>query len=54
MLVARVVEDARARAATRIHLEVEPDNAAALTLYESFGFSDSRVRRNYYATASTH
>jgi ribosomal-protein-alanine acetyltransferase len=49
VLIARVVEDVRARAATRIHLEVEPDNAAARALYRSFGFSDGRVRRNYYA-----
>ena len=48
-LVEHVSSDARARAATALHLEVERDNTAARRLYESLGFLESGLRRNYYA-----
>jgi len=48
-LLDRVKSDARARGATAVHLEVERDNTAARRLYESLGFSESGLRRNYYA-----
>jgi ribosomal-protein-alanine acetyltransferase len=48
-LVEHVSSDARARAATALHLEVERDNTAARKLYESLGFVESGLRRNYYA-----
>jgi len=41
---------ARARAAgvQTIHLEVAASNTAARALYESFGFTQTRMRQNYY------
>jgi [ribosomal protein S18]-alanine N-acetyltransferase len=49
-LLAHVESDARARGATAVHLEVERDNTAARRLYESLGFCESGLRRNYYAS----
>jgi ribosomal-protein-alanine N-acetyltransferase len=34
--------------ASHVHLEVRPTNAAAITLYESLGFSQTGRRRRYY------
>jgi ribosomal-protein-alanine N-acetyltransferase len=34
--------------ASHVHLEVRPTNAAAITLYESLGFSKTGRRRRYY------
>lgn len=34
--------------ASHMHLEVRPTNAAAITLYESLGFSQTGRRRRYY------
>ena len=34
--------------ARHVHLEVRPTNAAAITLYESLGFSQTGRRRRYY------
>jgi ribosomal-protein-alanine N-acetyltransferase len=49
----RLVEDllayARAHAVARVLLEVRASNAAAIGLYESFGFERARVRAAYYA-----
>lgn len=39
---------ARARAATRMLLEVRPGNLAALALYRRHGFIEIGRRRNYY------
>lgn len=35
--------------ATRMLLEVRPDNVAAITLYQSLGFKEISRRRDYYA-----
>ena len=34
-----------------ITLEVRASNVAALALYESLGFNEATIRRNYYPTA---
>jgi ribosomal-protein-alanine N-acetyltransferase len=34
--------------ASHVHLEVRPTNAAAISLYESLGFSKTGRRRRYY------
>jgi ribosomal-protein-alanine N-acetyltransferase len=47
-LVEHVVEDATANGAASVTLEVRHDNAAALGLYRSLGFSETGLRRNYY------
>jgi ribosomal-protein-alanine N-acetyltransferase len=38
----------QARHAGTVTLEVRRDNAAAIALYRSFGFTESGVRRHYY------
>ena len=35
-------------------LEVRASNAAAIALYESLGFNEATIRRNYYPTADGH
>ena len=47
-LLGRILEDARAGAATLVFLEVRPTNTEALTLYESLGFRVIGRRKNYY------
>ncbi|MDU5730757.1 MAG: hypothetical protein E6Z80_17880 [Citrobacter freundii] len=38
----------------RLWLEVRASNAAAIALYESLGFNEATIRRNYYPTADGH
>ena len=47
-LVQRVLDDAADHRVASVTLEVRHDNAAALALYGSMGFSRSGTRRNYY------
>jgi ribosomal-protein-alanine N-acetyltransferase len=47
-LVSRFLYQARLRGADRAFLEVAADNAAAIALYESAGFSRVGQRRAYY------
>jgi len=47
-LVARAVEVARIREADSMFLEVRPSNKVALALYDSMGFNEVGVRKNYY------
>lgn len=47
-LLARFLEDARARAAEVAFLEVAADNDAGLRLYHSAGFVQTGRRRGYY------
>lgn len=47
-LMQRVIVDARARAATRVLLEVRPSNVAAVSLYRALGFAEIARRRGYY------
>lgn len=48
-LVVRVLEEARARGASEVHLEVRSGNRAAIALYRSLGFRTRGRRRGYYA-----
>jgi ribosomal-protein-alanine N-acetyltransferase len=48
-LLRHLFTEARTRGSRLILLEVRRSNAAALHLYRKFGFSISRIRRNYYA-----
>ncbi len=47
-LLAALVERSRELGATAVLLEVRVDNAAALAMYERFGFAVLRRRRRYY------
>jgi ribosomal-protein-alanine N-acetyltransferase len=48
VLLAALLEQARARGVSLLHLEVRDDNAAALALYERAGFEADGRRRDYY------
>lgn len=54
MLVDHVLERARARGAERTFLEVRPTNRSAIALYQSMGFVDIGVRKNYYPATHGH
>jgi putative acetyltransferase len=47
-LLQRAVDWARGNAVAKLELHVFPDNAPALALYESFGFTREGYRRNHY------
>jgi len=47
-LLARLMDDARERGLPRVGLEVRVDNAAAIAMYERFGFEPIAVRKGYY------
>jgi len=48
-LVVQALAAGRAAGATRALLEVRVGNAGAIALYRSFGFTDSGIRKRYYA-----
>jgi ribosomal-protein-alanine N-acetyltransferase len=43
-----MMQIARNHGAKNIFLEVRPSNMEAVSLYESIGFNEMAVRRNYY------
>jgi ribosomal-protein-alanine N-acetyltransferase len=47
-LMNALLSEARSRGASEVFLEVRADNPAARGLYESLGFEQIDVRRNYY------
>lgn len=47
-LLVHMMQIARTHGAQNIFLEVRPSNVAAIGLYESIGFNEMAVRRNYY------
>jgi ribosomal-protein-alanine N-acetyltransferase len=47
-LVQRVLDDAAAKRALSVSLEVRPENDGARALYRGFGFADHGVRKHYY------
>ena len=48
MLLAAIVEHARARDAHKLELDVWPENARAIALYASAGFTVEGLRRGHY------
>lgn len=52
-LLTALMDDARRRALPRVGLEVRVDNAAAIALYERFGFQGIAVRKRYYQPSGT-
>jgi [ribosomal protein S18]-alanine N-acetyltransferase len=47
-LLEHMMQIARKHGAQNIFLEVRPSNTAAVRLYESIGFNEMAIRRNYY------
>lgn len=54
LLVEHMLERARLRAAEIVFLEVRPSNLVACRLYESLGFNEIGVRKNYYPAHVGH
>ncbi|WP_234407311.1 ribosomal protein S18-alanine N-acetyltransferase [Microterricola viridarii] len=48
VLMLRLIDEARARGAREVFLEVRADNPGAIHLYTSLGFEELGVRRGYY------
>ena len=46
-----LIRELEARDVFTLWLEVRASNAAAIALYESLGFNEATIRRNYYPTA---
>ncbi|AVR02738.1 ribosomal protein S18-alanine N-acetyltransferase [Pluralibacter gergoviae] len=53
-LLEAVIDEVEKRGVATLWLEVRASNAAAIALYESLGFNEADVRRNYYPTANGH
>ncbi|WP_297205985.1 ribosomal protein S18-alanine N-acetyltransferase [uncultured Pluralibacter sp.] len=53
-LLEAVIDAVEKRGVATLWLEVRASNAAAIALYESLGFNEATVRRNYYPTADGH
>src|SRR5690606_6032579 len=51
-LLEHMMQIARNHGAQTIFLEVRPSNIAAVQLYESMGFNEMAIRRNYYPAVS--
>lgn len=47
-LLEHMLQTARTHGAKNIFLEVRPSNMEAVGLYESIGFNEMAIRRNYY------
>jgi ribosomal-protein-alanine N-acetyltransferase len=52
-LLTALLHDAKERGLPRVGLEVRVDNAAAIALYERFGFQGIAVRKRYYQPSGT-
>ena len=50
-LLEHLIDELEKRGVLTLWLEVRASNAAAIALYESLGFNEATVRRNYYPTA---
>ena len=53
-LLVAVIDEVEKRGVATLWLEVRASNAAAIARYESLGFNEADVRRNYYPTANGH
>ena len=49
-LLERVIDEVEKRGVVTLWLEVRASNVAAIALYESLGFNEATIRRNYYPT----
>lgn len=47
-LLESIADDCRERGAEMLYLEVRPSNTSAIALYESSGFAEIGVRKDYY------
>jgi ribosomal-protein-alanine N-acetyltransferase len=47
-MLQKLIDEARARGADTVFLEVRPSNTAALRLYHGMGFNEAGLRKNYY------
>lgn len=50
-LLEQVIDEVEKRGVATLWLEVRASNVAAIALYESLGFNEATIRRNYYPTA---
>jgi len=50
-LLEHLISELEKRDVFTLWLEVRASNAAAIALYESLGFNEATIRRNYYPTA---
>ncbi|MDF3829182.1 MULTISPECIES: ribosomal protein S18-alanine N-acetyltransferase [unclassified Pseudocitrobacter] len=53
-LLEHVIDDVEKRGVATLWLEVRASNAPAIALYESLGFNEATIRRNYYPTVDGH
>jgi ribosomal-protein-alanine N-acetyltransferase len=53
LLLTALLDDAKRRGLPRVGLEVRVDNAAAIAMYERFGFKGIAVRKRYYQPSGT-
>lgn len=51
-LLEHLISDLEKRNVLTLWLEVRASNHAAIALYESLGFNEATIRRNYYPTAN--
>lgn len=51
-LLEHLISELEQRDVLTLWLEVRASNAAAIALYESLGFNEATIRRNYYPTAT--
>ncbi|MGL5456295.1 MAG: ribosomal protein S18-alanine N-acetyltransferase [Citrobacter telavivensis] len=50
-LLEHLIDELEKRGVLTLWLEVRASNVAAIALYESLGFNEATIRRNYYPTA---
>ena len=50
-LLTHLIRELETRDVFTLWLEVRASNVAAIALYESLGFNEATIRRNYYPTA---
>ncbi len=50
-LLEHVIDEVEKLGVVTLWLEVRASNVAAIALYESVGFNEATIRRNYYPTA---
>lgn len=50
VLLKHLIDELEKRGVATLWLEVRASNAAAIALYESLGFNEATIRRNYYPT----